>query len=54
MYTADQICKMIDCLVDNIFVKFWGRLFRQISGIHKGTNCDLFLADLFLLMKVSF
>ena len=33
MYTADNICKMIECLIDNIFVQFGGRLFLQVIGI---------------------
>ena len=30
MYTADNICKMIEFLIDNIFVQFGGCLFRQL------------------------
>ena len=48
MYTADNICKMIEFLIDNIFVQFGGRLFCQASGIPMGTNCVPLLADLFL------
>ena len=48
MYTADNICKMIEFLIDNIFVLFGGRLFRQMIGIPMATNCDSLLADLFL------
>ena len=48
MYTADNICKMIEFLIDNIFVQFGGRLFRQVFGIRMGTNCAPLLADLFL------
>ena len=48
MYTADKICKMIEFLIDNIFVQFEGRLFRQVIGIPMGTNCAPLLADLFL------
>ena len=48
MYTADQICNMIDFLVDNIFVKFEGCLFCQVIGIPMGANCAPLLADLFL------
>ena len=47
MYTADNICKMIEFLIDNIFVQFGGRLFRQMIGITMGTNCAPLLADLF-------
>ena len=48
MYTADQICNMIDFLVKHIFIQFGGCLFRQIIGIPMGTNCTPLLADLFL------
>ena len=48
MYTADNICKMIEFLIDNIYVHFGGRLFRQMIGITLGTNCAPLLADLFL------
>ena len=40
-YTANDICKMIEFLVDNIFVRFGGQLFRQMVGIPMGTNCAL-------------
>ena len=39
MYTADKICKMIEFLIDNIFVQFEGCLFHQIIGIPTETNC---------------
>ena len=48
MFTADSICEMIEFLIDNIFVQFGGRLFRQVIGIPMGTNCAPLLADLFL------
>ena len=48
MYTADNICKMIEFLIDTIFVQFGGCLFRQVIGIPMGTNCAPLLADLFL------
>ena len=48
MYTADNICKMTEFLIDNIFVQFGGRLFRQVIGIPMGTNCAPLLVDLFL------
>ena len=48
MYTADNICKMIEFLIDNIFVQFGGCLFRQVIGIPMGTNCAPLLADLSL------
>ena len=48
MYTADNICKIIEFLIDYIFVQFGGRLFHQVIGIPTGTNCAPLLADHFL------
>ena len=39
---------MVGFLVDNIYVRFVGQLFRQMVGIPMGTNCAPLLADLFL------
>ena len=50
-YTANDICKMIEFLVDNIYVnRFDGQLFRQTVGIPMGTICAPLLADLFLYL----
>ena len=38
---------MIECLIDNIFVIFGGRVFQLTVGIPMSTNCAL-LADFFL------
>ena len=48
MYTEDNICKMIEFLIDDIFVQFGRCLFHQVIGIPVGTNCAQLLADLFL------
>ena len=48
MHTADNICKMTEFLIDNIFVQFGGCLFRQVIGIPMGMNCAPLLADLYL------
>ena len=47
-YTANDIGKMIEFLVDNIYVRFGGQLFRQMVGIPMGTNSSPLLANLFL------
>jgi hypothetical protein len=39
---------MIGSRVDNIYVVFGDQVFQQSVGIPMGTNCPLFLADLFL------
>ena len=47
-YTEDDIINMLEFLVDNIFVVFGGKVFQQIVGIPKGTNCAPLLANIFL------
>ena len=47
-YSEDDIIKMLESLVDNIFVVFAGNVFQQIVGIPMGTNCAPLLADIFL------
>ena len=47
-YTEDDIIKMLNFLIDNIFVVFGGIVFQQTIGIPMGTNCAPLLADLFL------
>ena len=47
-YTANDICKMTEFLLDFINVGFGGQLFRQMVGIPVEINCALLLADLFL------
>ena len=47
-YSDDDIIKMLEFLIDNIFVVFAGKVFQQRVGIPMGTNCAPLLADIFL------
>jgi hypothetical protein len=47
-YSEVEIKKMLEFLIDNIFVVVSGQVFQQSVEIHMGTNCFFFLADLFL------
>ena len=47
-YSDADVIKMLEYLIDNIFVEFGGRIFQQTIGIPMGTNCAPLLADLFL------
>ena len=38
MYAADNISKMVEFLINNIFLQFGGCLFHQVIGISMGTN----------------
>ena len=49
-YTEEDtyIIRMLEFLVDNIFVVFEGKVFQQIIGIPMGTNYAPLFADIFL------
>ena len=40
--------KTLTFLLDNIYIRFGAKLYRQIVGIPMGTNCAPLVADLFL------
>ena len=42
------MCDALHYLLDNIFIRFGSKLYRQIVGIPMGTNCAPLVADLFL------
>ena len=42
------MCDALNYLLDNIFIKFGSKLYRQIVGIPMGTNCAPLVADVFL------
>ena len=42
------MCVALTYLLDNIFIRFGTKLYRQIVGIPMGTNCAPLIADLFL------
>ena len=42
------MCGALTVLLDNMYIRFRFKLYRQIVGIPMGTNCALLEADLFL------
>ena len=42
------MCEALTFLLDNIYINFGNKLFRQIVGIPMGTNCAPLVAGLFL------
>ena len=42
------MCDALSYLLDNIYIRFGAKLYRQIFGIPMGTNCTPLVADLFL------
>ena len=43
-----NVCDALTFLLDNIFIQFGTKLYRQVVGIPMGTNCAPLVADLFL------
>ena len=48
-WCCQNVCDALTFLLDNIFIRFGTKLYRQVVGIPKGTNCAPLVADLFLL-----
>ena len=42
------MCEALTFLLDNIYIRFGSKLYRQIVGIPMGPNCGPLVADLFL------
>ena len=42
------MCEALTFLLDNIYIRFGSKLYRQIVGIPMGTNCGPLIVDLFL------
>ena len=45
---GEGVCEALTFLLDNIYIRFGSKLYRQIVGIPMGTNCAPLVADLFL------
>ena len=48
LWTCQKVCEALTFLLDNIYIGFGTKLFRQIVGISIGTFCAPLVADLFL------
>ena len=47
-WSCQNVCDALTFLLDNIFIPFGTKLYRQVVGIPMGTNCAPLVADLFL------
>ena len=48
LWSCQKVCDALVYLLDNIFIRFGTKLYRQTIGIPMGTNCATLVADLFL------
>ena len=47
-WSCQNVCDALTFLLDNIFIRFGTKLYRQVFGIPKGTNSAPLVADVFL------
>ena len=47
-WSCQNVCDALSYPLDNIYIRFGNKLYRQIVGIPMGTNCAPLLANLFL------
>ena len=48
LWSCQKMCDALHYLLDNIFIRFDSKLYRQIVGIPMGSYCAPLVADLFL------
>ena len=48
LWSCQKMCGALTFLLDNIYIGFGSKLYRQSVGIPTGTNCVPLVADLFL------
>ena len=48
LWSCQKMCDALHYLLDNIFIRFGSKLYRQTVGIPIGTNCAPLVADLIL------
>ena len=47
LWSCQNVCNALSYLLENIYIRFGNKLYRQIVGIPMGTNCAPLVADLF-------
>ena len=50
LWSCQKMCDALHYLLDNIFIRFGSKLYRQIVSIQMGTNCAPLVADLFFVL----
>ena len=47
LWSCQKVCGALTFLLDNIYIRFGSKLYRQIVGFPMGTNCAPLVADVF-------
>ena len=48
LWSCQKLCDALTFLLDNIYIRYGSKLYRQIVGIPMGTDCAPLVADLVL------
>ena len=48
------MCEALTFLLDNIYIRFGSKLYRQIVGIPMGTYCALLVANIFFFFLLCY
>ena len=48
LWTCQKVCEALTFLLDNIYIRFGSKLYKEIVGIPMSNNCAPNVADLFL------
>ena len=51
LWSCQNVCEALMYLLDNIYIRFGTKLYRQIVGIPMGTNCASLVADFFFILQ---
>ena len=54
LWSCQNVCDALSFLLDNIYIRFGTKLYRQIVGIPMGTSCAPLVADLFYFAMKEF
>ena len=46
--TAPELIEWVNYVIDNSYIYFQDAVYRQVVGIHMGTNCAPYFANIFL------
>ena len=49
LWSCQKMCDALHYLLENVFIRFGSKLYREVVGIPMGTNCAPLVADLVLL-----
>ena len=49
-WSCQNVCDALSFRLDNIYIRFGNKLYRQIVGIPMGTNCAPLVADFVFIL----